>query len=317
MADVSRLTRVEDVLIPDVWNQYFQEQTAELSLIRTSGIAATASGITVPRGGTTINMPFWQDLDGDDEVWSSGHETVPDKMTSNKDMAAILTRIKSWGAEDLAGMFAGSDPMAAIGRMVGGYWARREQRILLAILQGVFSSASMTDNLVDASAVNISHELLVDAISAMGDASTKLTGILTHSAVQFDLAKKRLLDQKPTEPGTNTAPEFSTFLGRQIIVDDGAPRTGDVYTTYLFGAGAVAYAEGSPKVPVEVQREGTRSLDILINRREFILHPKGVRWVGDAANDTPSNAELTVGTNWNRVFENKNIPIIALKHRIG
>lgn len=311
------VTRIADVIVPERFMQYVIHRTAQLSRIRSSGILGTVPGLTVPYGGSTVKMPFWNDIDDEDEVWSSGHETIPGKITSEKDVAVILTRIKSWGAEDLAEMFAGDDPMKAIGDLVAEYWARREQETLLSILDGVFASSGMTDNVLDASTDLLSHTLMVDAIAVMGDASRKLTGIIAHSAVQFDLARKRLLDQKPTEPGTTTAPEFGTFLGRQLIVDDGSPRTGDVYTTYFFGAGAIGYAEGTPKYPVEISREATKSMDVLVNRRQFIMHPRGVKWIGNAANDTPSNTELSAGTNWQRVFKNKNIPIVALKHKIG
>ncbi|MCL2879048.1 MAG: major capsid protein [Treponema sp.] len=317
MAEVSGVTRLADVIVPEVFMRYVIQRTAELSNIRKSGILGTNPNIIITKGGDTIKLPFWNDISGDDEVWSSGHETVPDKITTEKEIAVILTRIKSWGAEDLSGLFAGDDPMAAIGNLVAEYWARKEQRTLLSILDGVFKSAGMAANVLDASAKYLDNGLMVDALAKLGDASTKLTGILAHSAVQFDLAKKKLLDPKPTESGTNTAPEFSSYLGRQVVIDDGAPKNGDVYTTYFFGAGALAFAEGIPQYPVEIERKGTKSLDILINRRQFIMHPRGFKWVGTAADDTPSNTELAVGTNWAKVFENKNIPIVALKHKIG
>ena len=315
MADV---TRIQDVIIPEVFQNYVIERTKELSAIMASGIMASVPGVTVPRGGVTVNMPFWNDLDSEkeEEVWSSGHETIPDPITASKDAAAILTRIKSWGAEDLAGMFAGSDPMAAIGNLAATYWTRRQQRILLAVLNGIFTTA-LAGNKLDRSTVHLDNSLMIDAIAVLGDASQDLTGIVMHSAVQFDLARKKLLDPKPTEPGTSTAPEFSSYLGRRIIIDDGAPVTDGVYTTYLFGSGAIGYAEGAPTVPVEIERQGTKSQDVLINRREFIMHARGVKWIGNAANDTPSNTELATATNWQRVFPLKNIPIVALDHMIG
>lgn len=316
-ADTTGVTKLSDVIVPEVFMRYVIQRTAELSAIRRSGILGAIPNITVPVGGATLNLPFWNDISGDDEVWTTGTETVPDKITTAKEIAVILTRIKSWGAEDLAGLFAGDDPMLAIGNLVAEYWARKEQKILLSILDGIFASTGMAANTLDASFEYLDNGLMVDAIAKLGDASPKLTGLLTHSSVQFDLAKKKLLDPKPTEPGTNTAPEFSSYLGRNVVIDDGSPKAGDVYTTYFFGAGAIAYAEGTPKYPVEIQREGTKSLDILINRRQMIMHPRGFKWTGSAVKDTPNNTELATGANWAKVFENKNIPIVALKCKIG
>ena len=54
---------------------------------------------------------------------------------------------------------------------------------------------------------------------------------------------------------------------------------------------------------------------MLINRRRYILHPRGVKFNSAAvAGDTPTNAELENGANWTRVFENKNVRIVAVDH---
>lgn len=315
------VTQIADVIVPEVFNKYVIQRTAELSAIRASGILASLPGLTVPSGGTTVKMPFWNDINGDDEVFTDSGETTPDKLTADKDIAVILTRIKSWSAHDLSGMFAGDDPLRAAGELVASFWARKEQKTLLSILAGALASTSMSSHTLDDSANAVDKSMLIDAMSLLGDAGSELSGMIMHSAVMYDLAKKRILDEKPTEPGTNVTPEFQTFLGRRVITDDSAPKTGSgaatVYTTYLFGPGAIAYAEGNPVHPVELERQGTKSVDVLIHRREFIMHPRGVRWIGTAAAATPSNTELATGTKWERVYNDKNIHIIALKHKIG
>ena len=49
-----------------------------------------------------------------------------------------------WAATDLSAALAGSDPMAAIGDLVAGYWAREYQKILIQVLSGVFGSYQTT-----------------------------------------------------------------------------------------------------------------------------------------------------------------------------
>jgi len=54
---------------------------------------------------------------------------------------------------------------------------------------------------------------------------------------------------------------------------------------------------------------------VLINRRRYILHPRGVKFTSAAvAGDSPTNAELENGANWTRVWENKNVRIVAIEH---
>jgi hypothetical protein len=317
-------TLVSDVIVPEIFNPYVQQRTAELSAIRTSGIAAAVPGVEVPSGGKTINMPYWNDLteSGDVEVLSDTVPLTPAKITADQDVAAILVRGKAWEVNELAGAFAGSDPMGAIANRVAEYWARQEQKIVLSILKGVFAAGSMSGSLLDISGESgndaiITGESLIDAISLLGDAGQGLTGILCHSAVMYDLAKKKLLDPKITTPGTEVAPEFNTYLGRRVIADDGAPVAGGIYTTYLFGAGAIGYAEGSYPTPTETERDALAGVDRLANRRRFIFHPRGVAWIGTSAGQTPNNVELGTGASWTRKYEKKNIRIIALIHKIG
>ena len=66
---------------------------------------------------------------------------------------------------------------------------------------------------------------------------------------------------------------------------------------------------------VELARVALDSDSILINRRRYILHPRGVKFTSvSVAGDSPTNAELETQTNWVRVFEAKNVRIVAVDH---
>ncbi|HSH17414.1 MAG TPA: hypothetical protein VLD18_15350, partial [Verrucomicrobiae bacterium] len=66
---------------------------------------------------------------------------------------------------------------------------------------------------------------------------------------------------------------------------------------------------------VELARLPLDSDSVLINRRRYILHPRGVKFTSAAvAGDSPTNAELENGANWTRVYENKNVRIVAIDH---
>ncbi len=325
MADGVTKTIIEDVIVPEVFNPYVIERTAELSAFYQSGIIARNPVLDelASSGGKLINMPFWEDLDGDDEVLSDTEALTVGKITADQDVAALLTRGKAWSVNDLAKALSGDDPMAAIGDLVAAYWARRFQAVLIKTLDGIFGNdaTEMNTNQHDITGSPtakdddvISAKTAVDAIYKLGDNADKLTGFAMHSATVAKLLKDDQIEYiKPSEG----AAEIPTFLGKRVVVDDGLPNSGGSYTTYIFGAGAFGWGEGGAPVPTETDRDSLAGDDILINRRHFILHPRGVAFQNaSVAGATPSNAELAAYQNWKRAYEAKNVRIVQFKHKL-
>lgn len=318
------VTKIADVIVPEIFTPYVIEKTAEKSRILTSGIAIANPKLNelVTAGGLTINMPYWKDLTGADEVLSDQTPLTPGKINTDKDIAALLLRGKAWGANELAGALAGDDPMRAIGDRVADYWARQEQKILVSVLTGAFAASSMSNHTLDKSAAQggIDGNMVLDAKQLLGDSADQLQAIMMHSAVFTELQKQNLIQYTTTSDGKI---KFATYLGYQIVVDDGMPvdTTGQtpIYTTYLFARGSVGRGEGTPVslTPTETDRDSLAGEDFLINRRALVLHPMGIKWKGNPAGVTPSNAELATGTNWERVYEDKNIGLVSIKHKIS
>lgn len=312
------VTKIADVIVPEIFTPYVIEKTAEKSKILTSGIAVANPKLNelVTAGGLTMNMPFWQDLAGDDEVLSDQNPLTPGKIGADKDVAALLLRGKAWGANELAGALAGDDPMAAIADRVSDYWARQEQKILVSVLKGVFASEDMKDHVLDKSTEAISGTVVLDGKQLLGDSAENLQAIMMHSAVYTDLQKQNLIEFVPASDGKVMIPKYLTY---DVIVDDGMPVEGGVYTTYLFARGSIGRGEGTPVslTPTETDRDSLAGEDYLINRRALVMHPMGIKWIGEAEGTTPSNAELATGTNWKRVYESKNIGMVAIKHKVA
>lgn len=314
-------TKIADVIVPEVFNPYVIERTAELSALVKCGIIVKDKELDALAlaGGRLINMPYWKDLNGDDEVLDDNGALTPGKITAGQDVAALLMRGKAWSVNDLATALSGDDPMKAIGDLVAEYWARQRQKTLLAVLKGVFASSTMSGNVHDISSLEgdlakINGTSFIDAKTKLGDASDKLTAVAMHSTVFAELEKQNLIQYIPNSQGVV---DFPSYLGRKVIVDDGCPKDGDVYTTYLFGQGAIGEGNGAAPVPTETDRDSLAGEDILINRQHFLLHPRGVKFTDSSvAKKSPSNAELANQANWSRVYENKNIRIVAFKHKI-
>lgn len=313
-------TIIQDVIVPEVFNPYVIQRTAELSKLVRSGIVAANPELDrlASTGGKLINMPYWNDLSGDDEVLSDNGALTPDKITAGKDVAVLLMRGKAWSVNDLAKALSGDDPMKAIGDLVAEYWARMEQRTLFKTLEGAFKGTNTETNVHDISALDTNNiftaSTFIDAKTKLGDSADKLTAIAMHSAVFAELEKQNLIEYIPNSQGVV---DFPSYLGKNVIVDDGCPKEGDVYTTYLFGQGAIGRGEGAAPVPTETDRDSLAGEDILVNRRHFILHPRGIKFKNaSVVGESPTNDELATADNWERVYESKNIRIVQFKHKI-
>lgn len=314
-------TRIADVIQPEVFTPYTIQRTMELSALIQSGIVQNSTEFDSLAGGpnTLVNMPYWNDLTGDSEVMKDSGALTPGKIGSNSDVARKHGRGRAWGANGLSALLSGDDPMRAIADLVAAYWTRDMQKILLATLDGVFNSSSMADHVLDISGESgvdalVSGDSFIDATQKLGDAKGLLTGIMMHSAVEAYLAKRQLIEYVQEADQSVRVPYF---MGKRVVVDDGTPynTTTKIGTMYLFGSGAIALGNGShPKIiETEIDRDSLASSgeDFLINRRIFVLHPRGIKWTEASVADVfPDNTEIADGDNWQRVYEPKAIRIV-------
>lgn len=319
-------TVLANVIVPEVYRPYVIERTAELWAFWTSGIVAPVEGLNMSEG-QTVKMPFWQDLTGSDQVISTGTNLTVANITASRDTAIMNARALVYGARDLAGALAGSDPMSAIGDLMAAKWARRFQAALLSVLSGAFGALALespTVNILDISALSgaagvFDASSFIDAEGQLGDAEAKLQAMAVHSAT---LRKMKKLDLIDFQLDSEARPTIPFYQGKRIIVDDGMPVSAGVYTSYLFGAGAIGWGEADPKVPVEIERNALvgGGEEYLVERKHFVLHPRGIKWQGASGIpnlDTPSNTELATAACWSRVYEAKNIRMVKFVHRLA
>lgn len=323
------VTRIADIIQPEIFTPYTINRTMEISALIRSGIAENNEEFDKLASGPNLiaNMPFWTDLTGDAEVMDDQGETTPGNIGSDKDVARKLGFVKSFGANALTSLLSGDDPMRAIADRFAAYWDRHYQEVLLSILDGIFAASSMSEKVHDITgktgdAALISGRTFLDAVQLMGDAKDLLTGMIIHSATETFLAKNDLIEYREESKGSVRVPYF---MNKRVIVDDSIAfdtQTG-ASEAYLFGAGAIAWGNGKHEAieDTEVVRKGLSLAgeDILVNRRISILHPRGVKWVeptNGLAKKFPSLAELANGTNWNRVYEPKKIRIVKFIFKI-
>ena len=321
-------TKVADVIVPELFNPYFREMTTRVNAFFTAGIVASVPDLSIgDKGGTMVQMPFWQALGERAQLLDDNDDLVIKKIDTAQDTAVLHARALVYGATDLSAALAGEDPMTAIAAGVGENWSYEFNMVLIATLKGAFAALALESpdvNTKDISALSGSLAYLdgasfIDAAQMLGDHKDRISGVLMHSAVEAHLAKNNLIDTVRDSDGNIL---LRSFMGKTVIVDDANTPAAGVYSTYMFGPGAIGYAEGSPKVPSETHRDPLKGggQEYLVTRRHFVLHPRGIRWTptsGVPAKTTPSDAELAAGTNWTRVYDPKNIRMVRLLHTIS
>jgi hypothetical protein len=339
--------RLSDAVIPDVYRSYTAVNNPEKSELITSGIAVRTPLFDqiARQGGKTGTIPFWLDLDPTVEENQSNDDpadfAVPLKLGSATMIYRKCYINQSWSAMDLVVELSGSNPMQHIRNRFGTYWNRRDQRRLLASLNGIYADnvandgGDMVVNIggAAADAANWTAESSIDAEFTMGDAAGSFVAVMVHSAIAAKMTKADLIETEKDSEGRIVR----TYMGKRLIIDDNVPKSGSgvdtVYTSIFFGAGAVGFGgveghafgvgEGAPAVPVWIEREEQAGngggQETIGERRTVIMHPFGFKWIEDPAstpNDlvefSPTNADLANAAHWDRVVARKQVPIAFL-----
>lgn len=217
----------------------------------------------------------------------------------------------------LASELSGSDALARIQSRVTAYWDRQYSKRLIASLLGVLAS-NVTNNAGDmvndisggaGTAANFNGAAVIATALTMGDQLGQFKAIAMHSHIYGEaLSNDEITYFKPSENSL----EIATYKGMAVIVDDELTPAAGVYTTILFGLGAVGFGMSAPRtgygtelfrVPAAGNGGGQT---VLHSRFNVGLHPLGFAWADGAganaiAGDSPTIAELSNGAHWSRV----------------
>lgn len=337
------VTRLADVIVPEIFTPYVQQMTEQKSRLIRSGAIVRDPVLdqNLAGAGLTFNEPSFKDLDNDEENVSTddpAQNSTPNKIGTTSEIQVRLSRNNSWSSMDLTSDLIAVDPMQAIANRVSDYWSRREQAAFIATMKGIYANnATVTDAyhtqndmLFDVSGAafsagvtNFTAEAFIDATLTMGDGLEDLTMVCVHSIVYGRMLKNNLIDFIQ-DSINGQAIRIPTFLGRELIVDDGMPFSSGVFDTWLFGRGAVRNGRGAPKVPTELDRKASAGngsgQDIMHNRVEWCLAPVGYAYIGTAPQGGPSNAatanNLAAADSWRRAFpERKQLKMARLVTR--
>lgn len=307
-------TKIADVCVPEIFTPYLIQKTVEKCAFLNSGIASGDATVVITKGGRTVNIPFWKNLTGTSEVLDDSNPLSVNAISHAVDIAAIHARGVAYGVNELATLFSGDDPMAAIANKLADNWAVEMEKVLLNTLTGVFGVAAMAGSINDQSANTLTADIMTDSMFLLGDNFSSITAIACHSMV---LAKLKKLDLVEDFKPSDLSPAYSTYMGKRIIVDDALAPTEGVYPVYFFAQGAIAYNENAEFSTLKSDEDILADESVIASRRVFTMHPRGIKWVGTAAGATPSNAELATASNWALVEDRKNVGLSLLKVKVA
>lgn len=323
----SAVTRLSDVIVPDVDGRYLTEASIYKNLFYRSGIMTTSSEISgyLRGGGTVIDIPHWIRDETEPQVLNSNTTIETRKLTTSKQAFRRYAFANAWSSEELASMLAGDDANAAIRGTVDDYWNLFYNKMCFSTVKGIMADNIDNDSLslvndittsgTPTSSNKISTSAVVDTKVKLGDRIDDFVAVAMHSTVYATLEKNNAI--ATVVPSGTTFP--INFYGKlRVIVDDGLWYDTDgsnrEYWTIFFKAGSMQYGESTARMtPMELDRDAEKSEDRLFTRRQFAIHPVGYRWLETSvAGDMPSRSEIEESGNWDRVWNIKNTGICVL-----
>lgn len=330
-------TRLADIIDVTVFQDLPAVDSPEKTDFFQSGVAVSSDLLNqrADLPGNQTQLPFWKDLDATTEPNLSSddvsNDATPQKVEQGEQIARKAFLNEGWSATDLATELADSiDPIQQVRNRVDTYWMRQWQRRLLAGSAGVMAdnvandSADMVHDVAaeatgsQSASTRFSRTNFIEAAYTMGDMVDGVVAMAVHSMVMKQIAEQGDAEDVVDADGVLL---YRSYMGRRLIVDDqmtvtAGATSGFKYTSILFGAGAFGWGEGTPTVPVEIDRDASKAdgggVEELWSRKTWILHPFGFQQTGTPSATSFSLAELRLAAQWDRVVERKNVPMAFL-----
>lgn len=328
--------QIADIYNPLTFGAFSDEAQIELNRFISSGVLMLDAGISAQasQGGNIGELTGFKPLGTDEPNYSNdvvGTTSTPKNTTKYTMKYRLASQNQSWSTMDISRELALKDPVGAITSRIGQYWATNNERRVIQSAMGVLADNVANDSgdmVIDiatdgagaiAAAETISGDAVLDTLQTSGDHKMNYSAIALHSVVFTSLQKQNLIDYIPNARGEITIP---TYMGLTVVVDDSLPAVAGTnritYTSILFGSGAFAGGQGRVLNASEMDRTPAAGNgggeESIYSRRADILHPLGFDFLSaSVAGQSATQAELATATNWNRVWERKNINLAFLQ----
>lgn len=162
------------------------------------------------------------------------------------------------------------------------------------------------------------HKALNSGLALFGDAADRLVCWVMHSKVYFELVGQAITDNVYNIGGMAIVSGSTPTLGRPVVITDSTQLittgTPDVYHTLGLVANAGAVMESEDRTLVS---EVVTGLEQLYGRIQgefaYSILQKGFQWDRTNGGANPTLANLTTGTNWDKVAaDDKSLPGVRI-----
>ena len=317
-------TFLGQLVVPELWAQYINNDSTQTNRLLTSGIITSDDemGVHLQDPGQLMNIPVLNDLDGDPQDWNDTDDIKVESITSDQHNAIKMYQAKAFGQTDFGQQVSGAPVAARVASRFSNYWNNQDERFILALLKNAF----LLDDMLEAKSYgfdtpkDLSAGDYLAALARMGDVATpSLNRINANSATILAMREQNLIsDVQPSVGGT----DIQTYNGIPITEDDSIELEADGTTTmYINAPGAIRYSTApASKNAVEVVRDalGKGGQDALINRRIVSMHVNGLGWdvTTPYAGMTVNKLEDATKACYKLVSDPRNIGVVAYKFKI-
>lgn len=298
-------------------------------------------------GSLYARIPYFGRIEGDTSQNNDGSTDIVSTNTTTYEQGFVTaSRMDGWTERSFSkNITAGVDFMDNVAAQVADYKMEVKQKMLLAILSGVFGmkttgsdvAAKAAKEFVDKHTFDITgasgEDALVGAATlnkaiqkACGDNKNIFKLVIMHSEIATHLENMKLLKYLTQTDGEGIQRDLAlaTWNGRLVLIDDNMPTeevaaSGDVaayttYTTYILGSGAVILDDIGDSVPYEMNRDPKTNggQDTLYVRDRYLCGVDGISFEKPASiTASASNTDLSTGGNWNIINDGKK----AISHK--
>lgn len=275
------VTRIADVIVPEVFTAYQVQNTLTNTALIQSGVAVKNGEMEsqLQAGSENFAIPYWLDsADGSEADVTNDDPAIlstPQKIGAGKQIVRKSFLHASWSEMSLASELSGSDALARIQDRVQAYWDQQLQKRLIATLRGILYSNvanNVSDMVVDISAAsdgaaNFNGSAVIDTALTLGDKLSDVKAIAVHSAVYGEMLKN---NEITFFKASENSIDLPVYKGMAVIISDSLSPVAGVYTSILVGSGAVGFATSAPRVGYGTEIERIPAAGRGVVRRCFI-----------------------------------------------